>query len=257
MSTSTDAVRSRLLFARAFVEGTQDGTGSFGALARASLEGLHPGDGMWAGALGMTSVPMQLFAPLDVLPQLEEAEAQLQGISGTDAEGDRAMLGFFLGSTLMNARRFEEGTASPGAVRGQVGRRRADEHRPHLVGGRRGDRTRPARSSRCGAAHLGPGRGAHRVDGLGRRVGLRHGPRPSVHGSDRGRPRAAEHVRRQAGLRRTVTYCEHDRRRLRRLGGEGRPAWAGAGAVLAADCDATGFLNGRDVRGAGPPGRLG
>jgi predicted ATPase/class 3 adenylate cyclase len=103
-------VRGRLLIARAYMDGTEDGASDFGRVAQQALGHLAPGDGVWAGAVGLTSVPLQMFAPDDEVPRLDRARARLDGLVGADADHDRAVLDFYLAGALMNQRRFDRGT---------------------------------------------------------------------------------------------------------------------------------------------------
>jgi predicted ATPase/class 3 adenylate cyclase len=103
-------VRGRLLLARAYIEGTADGTSEFGGMALQAVQHLQPGDGVWAGAVGLASVPLQMFAPDHEVPRLNRARARLDGLDGAEADHDRAVLDFHLGGALLNQRRFDLGT---------------------------------------------------------------------------------------------------------------------------------------------------
>ena len=105
-----EPVRGRLLTARAYMDGTEDGASDFGSVAREALQHLVPGDGVWGSALGLTSVPLQMFAPDGELPRLDRARARLETLEGPDADHDRAALDFYRGGALMNARRFGPAT---------------------------------------------------------------------------------------------------------------------------------------------------
>jgi predicted ATPase/class 3 adenylate cyclase len=105
-----DTARGRLLLAHAYMDGTEDGASDFAGVALQAAQHLRPGDGVWAGAVGLASVPLQMFAPLDEVPRLEAARASLDGLDGSAVEHDRAVLDFYLGGALMNARRFDQGT---------------------------------------------------------------------------------------------------------------------------------------------------
>jgi hypothetical protein len=99
-----------VLVARAYGDATEDGSSPFAFLAREALEYLEPGDGVWAGALGLTAIPMQIFGPADAAADLEAARARLDGLQGDDADHDRATLDFYLGGALLNDRRLDAGT---------------------------------------------------------------------------------------------------------------------------------------------------
>jgi hypothetical protein len=92
------------------MDGTEDGASDFGTVAHQALEHLVPGDGVWAAAVGLTSVPLQMFAPHDEMPRLDRARARLDGLDGPDADHDRAVLDFYRGGALMNERRFDLAT---------------------------------------------------------------------------------------------------------------------------------------------------
>jgi hypothetical protein len=103
--------RGALLAARAYLEATEDGSSGFRTIAVEALSHLTPGDGVWSGAVGLTSVPLQFFAPADAVPALERDRARLDGLTGDGADHDRAMLDFYIGGALMNLRRFDQATA--------------------------------------------------------------------------------------------------------------------------------------------------
>jgi predicted ATPase/class 3 adenylate cyclase len=105
-----EPVRGRLLLARAYMDGTEDGASDFAGVAHEAVAHLRPGDGVWAGGVGLESVALQMFAPAREIPRLEVARARLDGLGGREADHDRAVLDFYLGGALMNARRFDRGT---------------------------------------------------------------------------------------------------------------------------------------------------
>jgi predicted ATPase/class 3 adenylate cyclase len=106
----TDLARGRLLAARSFMDATEDGSSGFAALAGEALKHLKPGDGTWSGALGLTSIPIQMFAPADIVPFLTQQRSRLDGLVNTDADVDRATVDFYLAGALMNLRRLGEAT---------------------------------------------------------------------------------------------------------------------------------------------------
>jgi predicted ATPase/class 3 adenylate cyclase len=103
--------RGHLLVARAYLDATEDGSSAFAPIAAEALRHLVPGDGVWSAAVGLTSIPMQMFAPADAVLDLEASRARLDDLESPDADHDRAMLDFYLGGALMNLRRFEDATA--------------------------------------------------------------------------------------------------------------------------------------------------
>ena len=88
--------RGRLLVAHAYMQATEDGSSAFAPVAAEALQYLHPGDGVWSGAAGLTSIAMQMFAPADALLDLDVARVRLEGLEGADADHDRATLDFYL-----------------------------------------------------------------------------------------------------------------------------------------------------------------
>ena len=88
-----------------------------------ALEHLTPGDGAWSGAIGLTSIPLQMFVPADIVPVLVDHRAELDGLDGTGADVDRATIDFYLGGALLNLRRFDEGTDGVPALGGDHGGR--------------------------------------------------------------------------------------------------------------------------------------
>jgi predicted ATPase len=102
-----DSSKGRLLIAQAYIEATQDGTSDFMSIAAKALQYLTPGDGVWAGASGMTSVVNQMFAPAVAVPALEDAFEQIGEQTSAAAEHDRAVLLFYLGGALMSQRSYE------------------------------------------------------------------------------------------------------------------------------------------------------
>ncbi len=106
----TDLARGCLLAARSYMDATEDGSSDFAVTAGEALRYLHPGDGVWSGALGLTSIPVQMFAPADIAPFLTEQRGRLDGLEGSDAEVDRATVDFYLAGAIMNLRRFDEAT---------------------------------------------------------------------------------------------------------------------------------------------------
>jgi predicted ATPase/class 3 adenylate cyclase len=104
--------RGRLLATRAYMDATEDGSSAFAQFAVEALQYLSPGDGAWSAAFGLTSIPMQMFAPADALLNLDRARAQLDSLHGADPDHDRAMLDFYIGGTLMNLRRYADAVAT-------------------------------------------------------------------------------------------------------------------------------------------------
>jgi tetratricopeptide (TPR) repeat protein len=102
-----DALRGRLLVARAFLEASEDGVSDYVSFASRALEYLNPGDGVWSAAMGMTSVPSQMFLPDEPATKLEAALAALDDAHASGAEHDRAMLLYYRGGALMNLRQYE------------------------------------------------------------------------------------------------------------------------------------------------------
>jgi tetratricopeptide (TPR) repeat protein len=102
-----DVTRGRLLTASAYLEATQDGTSNFVAIATEALPYLTPGDGVWAGTYGLTSVVNHMFAPELAVPALEAAHERLPDDGSATSDHDRAMLDFYLGGALMSARAYE------------------------------------------------------------------------------------------------------------------------------------------------------
>jgi hypothetical protein len=102
-----DVTRGKVLTARAYLEATQDGTSNFVAIANEALPYLTPGDGVWAGTFGLTSVVNHMFAPDLAVPALEAARQRLDDQGSAAADHDRAMLDFYLGGALMSQRAYE------------------------------------------------------------------------------------------------------------------------------------------------------
>jgi predicted ATPase/class 3 adenylate cyclase len=101
------ALRGRLLVARAFLEASEDGISDYVSFASRALEFLHPGDGVWSAAMGMTSVASQMFLPNEPAATLEAALTALDDARAPGAEHDRAMLLYYRGGALMNLRQYE------------------------------------------------------------------------------------------------------------------------------------------------------
>ena len=100
-----------MLIARGFIEATQDGGSNFGSYASRAVAQLEPGDGTWAGAVGMTSIVEQFVLPDQAVGQLEAARSRLDGLETTRADHDRAVLDYYLGGAVMNRRGFAEAAA--------------------------------------------------------------------------------------------------------------------------------------------------
>ncbi len=105
-----DFTRGRLLVARAYLDATEDGSSAFAPIAVQALEYLRPGDGVWSAAIGLTSIPMQMFAPADAIEDLQMARERVDPLDGSDADHDRAVLDFYSAGALMNLRRFDDAT---------------------------------------------------------------------------------------------------------------------------------------------------
>src|SRR6185295_15511106 len=96
--------------ARSYLDATEDGSSPFAPTAHLALEHLTPGDGAWSGAVGLTSIPQQMFLPGDIVPVLVEHRSELDDLIGAGADVDRATIDFYLAGALLNLRRFDEGT---------------------------------------------------------------------------------------------------------------------------------------------------
>ncbi|MGZ4693246.1 MAG: ATP-binding protein, partial [Acidimicrobiales bacterium] len=102
--------RGQLLTIRAYMDATEDGSSGFAATARDALVHLQPGDGVWSAAIGLTSIPQQMFVSAEIVPVLAGHRERLEGLAGAEADFDRATIDFYLAGALMNLRRFDDAT---------------------------------------------------------------------------------------------------------------------------------------------------
>ncbi len=165
--------RGRLLVASAYMQATADGSSGFAPIAAEALQYLEPGDGVWSGAVGLTSIPLQMFAPADAVLDLEAAAVRLDGLDGADADHDRATLDFYLAGAVDESSSFRRRHRRVRTIGGDAGPPRTDELDPAVGGVGCSHRPDTARAIGGGVGDTRRGRGPDRLDRLGGRVGVR------------------------------------------------------------------------------------